>query len=118
MYIKQIQLKDFRNYHKLQIDFSNKVNVIIGENAQGKTNLLEAIYVLAFTKSYRTMHDKELIQWDKPFAKISGIIQKNQQQFPLEIIFHQHGKKAKKNNLEQKKISDYLDMMNVVMFAQ
>jgi len=117
MYIKNMKLKDFRNYEKLDIDFSNKVNVIIGENAQGKTNLLEAIYVLAFTKSYRTLQDKELINWNKAFAKINGIIQKSNQTIPLEIIFHHQGKKAKKNHIEQKKLSDYIGLLNVVMFA-
>src|SRR5690625_6789749 len=117
MFIKELQLKNYRNYETLTISFTNKVNVIIGENAQGKTNLLESIYVLAFTKSYRSFNDKELIFWQKEFAKISGTIHKKNQNIPLEIIFHQNGKKAKKNRIEQKKLSDYLGIMNVVMFA-
>src|SRR5690625_5288258 len=117
MFIKELQLKNYRNFDTLTISFANKVNVIIGENAQGKTNLLEAIYVLAFTKSYRSLNDKDLILWQKEFAKINGIIHKNNQHIPLEIIFHQNGKKAKKNRIEQRKLSDYLGIMNVVMFA-
>src|SRR5690625_6664698 len=70
MHIEQLKLKNYRNYDQLDISFNNKVNVIIGENAQGKTNLMEAIYVLAFTRSYRTPRERELIQWEKEYAKI------------------------------------------------
>lgn len=117
MYIKQLLLRNFRNYESLDIPFENKVNVIIGENAQGKTNILESIYVLAFTKSYRAQHDRELIFWEKDFAKIHGMIHKNERNIPLEIIFHKNGKKAKKNKIEQKRLSEYIGDLNVVMFA-
>ena len=118
MFIKQLQLKNYRNYKELDISFDDKVNVIIGENAQGKTNLLESIYLLAFTKSYRTTNDRELILWNEEFAKITGIIEKkNNQKLPLELIIHKNGKKAKLNHLEQKKLSNYIGSLNVVMFA-
>lgn len=118
MFIKQLQLRNYRNYKQLDIDFDNKVNVIIGENAQGKTNLLEAIYLLAFTKSYRTTNDRELILWEEEFAKITGTIEKsNEQQIPLELIFHKSGKKAKVNRIEQERLSEYIGNLNVVMFA-
>src|SRR5699024_10419790 len=67
MHIEQLKLKNYRNYQQLDIEFDHKVNVIIGENAQGKTNLMEAIYVLSFTKSHRTSREKELIRWDEEF---------------------------------------------------
>ena len=118
MFMKRLQLKNFRNYKELDISFDDKVNVIIGENAQGKTNLLEAIYLLAFTKSYRTINDRELISWNEEFAKITGTIEKrNHQQIPLELIIHKNGKKAKLNHLEQTKLSEYVGALNVVMFA-
>ncbi len=63
MHIESLYLKQYRNYEELTLQFENKINVIIGENAQGKTNLMEAIYVLAFTKSHRTPREKELINW-------------------------------------------------------
>ncbi len=91
--------------------------MIIGENAQGKTNLMEAIYLLAFTKSHRTTREKDLIQWDKSFAKVEGTIQKRNQSMPLEITISSKGKKAKWNRLEQKRLSDYIGALNVVMFA-
>ncbi len=58
MHIEQLKLTNYRNYEALDITFDDKVNVIIGENAQGKTNLMEAIYVLSFTRSHRTMREK------------------------------------------------------------
>lgn len=117
MHIEQLQLKNYRNYEELDVRFDHKINVIIGENAQGKTNLMEAIYVLAFTKSHRTSRERELIQWDEEFAKIEGCIQASERSFPLEIIISNRGKKAKLNRLEQQRLSDYIGAFNVVMFA-
>lgn len=117
MHIQQLQLKNYRNYDVLDLKFDDNVNVIIGENAQGKTNLMEAIYVLAFTKSHRTPREKELIQWEQEYAKIEGTINKRNQSFPLEIIISSKGKKAKLNHLEQRRLSDYIGALNVVMFA-
>ena len=62
LFLHSIKAKQFRNYSEVAIELAPSVNVFIGENAQGKTNLLEAIYVLAMAKSHRTPHDKELIQ--------------------------------------------------------
>ncbi|MGP4107796.1 DNA replication/repair protein RecF [Virgibacillus sp. L01] len=117
MHIEHLQLKNYRNYDHLEVSFDDKINVIIGENAQGKTNLMEAIYVLAFTKSHRTPREKELIQWEQEYARIEGRITKRKQSFPLEIILSTKGKKAKLNRIEQKKLSDYIGALNVVMFA-
>lgn len=117
MYIHQLTLKNYRNYEDLNLTFDDKINVIIGENAQGKTNLMEAIYVLGFSKSYRTPRDRELIQWEKDYARIEGNVSKRKRQFPLEIIFSSKGKKAKLNHLEQRRLSDYIGALNIVMFA-
>lgn len=117
MYIKGLKLKNYRNYRELDISFNDKVNVIIGENAQGKTNLMEAFYVLAFTKSYRTPRENELILWGQEYAKIEGNIKKKNRHIPLEIVMTNKGKKAKLNHLEQRRLSDYVGTFNVVMFA-
>ena len=117
MFIKELQLKNFRNYEELNITFDRHMNVIIGENAQGKTNLLEAIYLLAFTKSYRTNNERELIRWETDFAKINAMVHKRAQKVPLELIFHSKGKKAKVNHIEQQKLSNFIGSLNVVMFA-
>lgn len=117
MHIEQLKLTNYRNYDQLDISFDNKINVIIGENAQGKTNLMEAIYVLAFTRSYRTPRERELIKWNQEYAVLMGMIRKRHQSFPLEIAISSRGKKAKMNRLEQKRLSDYIGALNVVMFA-
>lgn len=117
MYIRNLQLINFRNYEELSVEFENKVNVIIGENAQGKTNLMESIYVLAMAKSYRTNKDKELIRWEQDYAKIKGWIEKKEFGFPLEITITKKGKKAKCNHIEQSRLSQYIGHLNVVIFA-
>jgi DNA replication and repair protein RecF len=117
MYIEQLSLKDYRNYEKLEAGFDNKVNVILGENAQGKTNVIESIYVLAMAKSHRTSNDKDLIGWDKEYAKIEGRVKKQFGSLPMQLVISKKGKKAKCNHIEQQKLSQYVGNMNVVMFA-
>ncbi|ADU28296.1 DNA replication/repair protein RecF [Evansella cellulosilytica] len=117
MYIKQITIRDYRNYDHLTLPFNNKINVIIGENAQGKTNLMESIYVLAMAKSHRTTKDKELIRWDQPFAKVEGQINNKNGPLQMEVIFSTKGKKVKINHLEKKRLSEYIGSCNIVMFA-
>ena len=117
MFVKNIHLKNFRNYSELELTFENKVNIILGENAQGKTNLLEAIYVLAMAKSHRTTNDRELIHWDQDYAKIEGRVEKRNSSLPLELSIMKRGKKAKVNHIEQSRLSQYVGNFNVVMFA-
>lgn len=117
MFLKDLSLKNYRNYNKVNVSFENTVNVILGENAQGKTNLIESIYVLAIAKSHRTSKDKELISWDEEYAKISGRIEKRNGPLSLDLIISNKGKKAKVNSLEQKKLSSYIGALNIVMFA-
>ncbi|WP_077215235.1 DNA replication/repair protein RecF [Bacillus dakarensis] len=117
MYIKHLRLKNYRNYEELEVSFENKVNVILGENAQGKTNAMESIYVLAMAKSHRTSNDKELIRWDEEYAKIEGRVQKSNGSIPMQLVISKKGKKAKCNHIEQRKLSQYVGNMNIVMFA-
>lgn len=117
MYIEELELKNYRNYQDLAISFENNVNVILGENAQGKTNVMESIYVLGMAKSHRTSNDKDLIRWDAEYAKIEGRLQKSRGSVPLELMISKKGKKAKFNHIEQQKLSRYVGNMNVVMFA-
>ncbi|WP_141434448.1 DNA replication/repair protein RecF [Bacillus sp. 03113] len=117
MFIEQLHLKNYRNYKSLDVQFENKVNVILGENAQGKTNVLESIYVLAMAKSHRASNDKELILWDEEYAKIEGRIIKKHGALPMQLVISKNGKKAKSNHIEQQKLSQYVGSINVVMFA-
>lgn len=117
MHLQSITLTNFRNYKQAEIAFDPNVNLFIGENAQGKTNMMEAIFTLAMTKGHRTQKDKELIRWDEKYARIEGIVIKKSGPITLEINISDIGKKAKLNSLEQKKLSDYIGALNIVMFA-
>ncbi|OCS84441.1 DNA replication/repair protein RecF [Caryophanon latum] len=117
MHIHQLKLTNYRNYDQLELEFSPKINVFIGQNAQGKTNLMESIYVLAMAKSHRTANDKELIRWEQDYAKIEGVIERRYGANPMELTISKKGKKGRVNHIEQSKLSQYIGQMNVVMFA-
>ena len=117
MHLIDIKLQNFRNYEMQELSFSPSINVLIGKNAQGKTNLIESIYFLAMARSHRTARDRELIGWKKDFAKVEGLLEKKSQSVPLEIVLSKSGKIAKFNHLEQKKLSNYIGQLNVILFA-
>ncbi|MFT9003718.1 MAG: DNA replication/repair protein RecF [Liquorilactobacillus hordei] len=117
MYLKKMTLKNFRNYRDVNLVFSPQINVLIGENAQGKTNLLEAIYVLAMARSHRTNNERELVNFAKDEALIQGTLERKLSKLKLELFLGKKGKKAKVNHLEQAKLSQYIGQMNVILFA-
>ncbi|EKQ57788.1 MULTISPECIES: DNA replication/repair protein RecF [unclassified Clostridium] len=118
MYVKNIILVNYRNYESLTIELDKNVNVFIGDNAQGKTNVLESIYYGAFAKSHRTSKDKELINWKKDKAYISLLIGKNRIDKKIDISILRDGKKAiKVNNIKVNKIGELFGTFNVVMFS-
>lgn len=117
MIIKEISLRSYRNYDTLDLSFSPRLNVFLGENAQGKTNLLESIYVLSFARSHRSNNEKEMIRWEQEFARIEGKVEKNDSSFDLTMIISNKGKKTKINGLEQNKLSHYVGHLNVILFA-
>lgn len=117
MILKDITLRHFRNYEELILSFSDGINVFLGENAQGKTNLMEAIYALSMARSPRTSNEREMIQWQEDHAHVSGNIVKKNSRYPLELHFSKKGKMAKVNHLEQKRLSQYVGTLNVVLFA-
>lgn len=117
MFLKELDIKHFRNYGQQKLTFNQNITLFLGQNAQGKTNLMESIYVLALTKSHRSTKDKEWINWDEEFSWIKATVQRKRGPLQLEIQLTGKGKKAKINGLEQKKLSDYIGAMNVVMFA-
>lgn len=118
MYVKNLQLKNFRNYKKLNIDLSDGVNIFIGDNAQGKTNILESIYYCSLGKSNRTNKDKELITWDSAEAFIKIDVSKKRLDKKVEIKIFKEGKKGIKiNSIKINKISELVGAFNVVMFS-
>lgn len=117
MFIKQLKLVQFRNYKTISVTFKKNINIIIGRNAQGKTSLVESMYVLATTKSHRTSKDAELILFQEDFARIEAHVAGSQDNFELALFISKKGKKAVYNGVPQKKLSDYVGKLIVVMFA-
>ena len=118
MYIKKIQMLNYRNYKSLNIDLGKNVNVFMGDNAQGKTNILEAIYYCAFAKSHRTSKDKELISWNEDKAYISVLVGKDRLDKTIDINILKDGKKAIRiNKIKASKIGELFGNFNVVMFS-
>ena len=117
MILKKISLKNFRNYDNLELDFNKKINIFIGNNAQGKTNILESIYVLAITKSHRTNKEIYLLKNNSLFTKISGIIEEENKTTNYEVLINNNGKRVSINNNSLKKVSDYLSNINAIMFC-
>ncbi|WP_419775212.1 DNA replication/repair protein RecF [Ignavigranum ruoffiae] len=117
MFIDSLQLQHYRNYDSLELEFHQGLTILTGENAQGKTNLLEAIFLLSLAKSHRTNHDHDLIQWGQDYASIQAQVHLKDYTFPLELILHPKGKVAKVNYIEQAKLSAFIGKLNVVLFA-
>jgi len=117
MIITSIELLNYRNYSELHMDLSKGTNILYGNNAQGKTNLLESIYTLALAKSHRTSNDKELIRFDSDYAKIEGELSYRYGEMPLTMFITKKGKQVKINHLEQSRLTQYIGHLNVVLFA-
>ena len=115
MQIKNLKLTNFRNYEKLEVAFNDHLNLIYGNNGMGKTNLVEAICVLALTRSFRPIVDKNLIYFDKNVAKIEGNVKKEYTN-NYKVLIESLGKKVKIDNNKVPKISDYISKINVVIF--
>ena len=115
MKIHHLKLINFRNYEKIELDFSDGCNIIYGKNGVGKTNLVEGIYVLALTKSFRGSVDKVLIMNNKDVCSISAsVIDKYENKY--KIILKDGGKKVKINNTKVDKLSDYISKISIVLF--
>ncbi len=117
MNIVKLHLKNFRNYQELLIDFNNRLNIIIGDNAQGKTNILEAIYYLSITKSFLSVSDRCVIRRDALFSQIGGKINSVAGSKKLAVLINENGKKTEINDKEIKKHSDYIGNFRTVIFS-
>ena len=118
MFLKEISLKNFRNYDNLKLKFNKKINIFIGNNAQGKTNILESIYFLSITKSHRTNKEMFLIKNNEIFTKVIGKVKtEGSLSKKYEVMLNENGKKVSINDNIIKKISDYLSNINVIMFC-
>lgn len=118
MFVKSIELADYRNYHSLVMNFSEGTNILYGDNAQGKTNILEAVYVAATTKSHRGSKDREIVSFDREESHIRIYIEKE----GVETRVDMHLRKNKSKGIaidgqKIKKAADLLGICNVVFFS-
>lgn len=117
MRLTELALDGFRNYGSLKLSIDGGVNIFIGPNAQGKTNLIEAVHVLSLTKSHRTSKDRELIGWDRQAAHLHARLERRHGTVGIDLQISHQGKKAQINGLEQRKLSSFVGTLNVVLFA-
>ena len=118
MRIKKLKVENFRNLENLDIEFSEGVNIIYGNNAQGKTNIIESIYIFSFGKSFRANKDIELLKFDKEYFLSNIKIMKKDRELEMDFGFDKisNKKMIKVNGVIQKKISEIIGKLNVVVF--
>lgn len=116
MILKSLNVTNFRNYNTLSLTLHDKINIIYGENGQGKSNLLESIYVLGLTKSHRLSIDEHLIKENCLFSKIKGIVEQDGYKKTLEIHLKENQKEYKIDADPIKKVGDYITNLSVIIF--
>lgn len=116
MKINTLTLRNFRNIDATTIRFNDGLNLIVGNNGQGKTNLVESVVFLSSGRSFRVQDDSVLIQNNEFFTKIHAQILKNDNENILEIVISNDGKYLKINNKVLKKLSEFIGLFNVVLF--
>lgn len=118
MILKSIELANYRNYESLDISFDEGTNILYGDNAQGKTNILEAAYMSGTSKSHRGTRDRDMIRFDEEESHIKTIVKKKEKEYQIDI----HLKKNKTkgiaiNRIPIKKSSDLFGILNIVLFS-
>ena len=116
MQIRDLKLVNFRSYERLNLEFDESLNLIVGKNGMGKTNIIEAIYVLALTKSFRTNTDGILIKNEQDSLKIKAHVW-DKVVNEYEMMLTPMGKKVKINGTNATRLSDYISKINVILFS-
>ena len=116
MYIERIKLNNFRNYKELDLQLNKNINIIYGDNAQGKTNILESIFLCSFGKSFRTTKEKEMIMFDKETSLVEIYYQKKDRDGKIKIELG-NKKQISINGIKIKKLSELLGNINIVIFT-
>ena len=117
MIVRRLALSGFRNYNEQSVEFSPHINVITGANAQGKTNLLEAVYLLSGAHSFRTRYDKELIQFDCSWAKILADVVSADREQTIQLLYRHGQNRTVTVNSSKKKPSELAELVRVVLFS-
>lgn len=118
MKFKNLVLLNFRNYDSLNIEFDDKLNLIYGNNGEGKTNIVEAMFLLAYTKSFRTNNDKYMIKFNKENLKVAATIENGNLNNNYMITINDEKKCAFINKTLYKRLSDYISKINIVLFSR
>lgn len=117
MYIKELSLSDFRNYDELTIQLDHGINIFRGDNAQGKTNVLEAVYLCATARSHRTHKEKEIIRWNQEAAHVKINVQKHYVEDVIDFHLTQKSKSALINKIPISRLGELFGCLNIVMFS-
>ena len=121
MYIEKLKLKNYRNYNEIEVNFDKNINIVYGNNAEGKTNLLESIYMCSTSKSHKNSKESEIINFNEKEAHIKIFFKKESIKNKEIIIDIQLNKESKKgiavNGVKVEKLSEFLGLFNVIMFA-
>ena len=115
MYIKKIKLNNFRNYQEQEIELDKNINIFYGNNAQGKTNIIESIYLCAIGKSYRTNKDREIIKLNETYSKVDINFNKKDRDGKIKVEISDK-KNIYINDIKSKKMSEILGNINIVLF--
>ena len=117
MKIRRVVMKNYRNYTEETVDFEPGSNIFIGPNAQGKTNILEAVYYAALGRSHRTSSDAELIRWDEGEAKLSVDFMRREVENKLEFMFSRDKGRQMRQNGAPIRMKDLIGSVNAVLFS-
>lgn len=118
MIVKSVEFSNFRNYDHLQLHFDEGTNILYGDNAQGKTNILEGVYLSGTTKSHKGSKDKEMIQFEKEESHIRSIVKKNEKEYQIDMHLRRNGTKGVAvNKVPIKKASELFGILNIVFFS-
>lgn len=118
MIIQSLELKDYRNYRSLSIEFNKNINILFGNNAQGKTNILEALYMCATTKSHKGSKDKEMIRFEQDEAHLRLYLQKKEISHKIDMHLKKNKTKGVAiDGISIKKSSELFGLLNIVFFS-
>ncbi len=118
MYLKSLHLKRFRNYQDQQVEFSAPKTILVGDNAQGKSNLLEAVELLATLRSHRALRDRDLVLEGEPLGQVQAVLERNSVPVDLTLTLRSNGRRTVSLNGETlRRQLDFLGVLNAVQFS-
>ena len=118
MYLKSLHLKQFRNYHNQQVEFLAPKTILVGDNAQGKSNLLEAVELLATLRSHRALRDRDLVLDGEPLGQVEAVLERNSVPVDLTLTLRSNGRRTVQLNGETlRRQLDFLGVLNAVQFS-